>query len=139
MSGPSSGSLDDIFLATSSSTPNFLADNKRRSAYTEAFIDTITAPVPENLALKDQHQRLRRVSAPSNPPYHKSVSSGNASLDLVFEEGGGATAAKTSILSPVSIENMVPMSYSADDLSQLQDDAECVGPSKWKKYGIAAG
>ena len=109
-----------------------------RSAYTEAFIDTITAPVSEKFGVSDQ-QRVRRVSAPINPPYHKSGSSGNTSLDQVFEEGGiGGGGDKGGILSPVSIDNTMPMSYSADDLQQLQEDADALGPSKWKKYGIAA-
>ena len=42
------------------------------------------------------------------------------------------------ILSPVSIDSTMPMSYSADDLKQLQEDADALGPSKWKKFGIAA-
>ena len=81
-------------------------------------------------------QRVRRVSAPINPPYRKSGSSGNSSLDQVFEEGGGGD--KGGLLSPVSVDSTIPMSYSADDLKQLQEDADSLGPSKWKKYGIAA-
>lgn len=104
-----------------------------RSAYTEAFIDTITAPVPQKVALQD---RSRRISAPINPPYQKSASSG---LDQVFEDGGGVGGVVGGgLLSPVSIDNTIPMSYSADDLQQLQEDADSLGPSKWKKYGIAA-
>ena len=137
MSGPSSGSLDDLFLSTSSSTPNFLAENKRRSAYTEAFIDTITAPVSQRAGtVQDQHQRFRRTSAPVNQPFRSSLS-GNTSLDQVFEEEGGAPAGSV-VLNQVCVDNTIPMSYSADDLSQLQDDADAVGPSKWKKYGVAA-
>ena len=83
-------------------------------------------------------QRMRRVSAPINPPYRKSGSSGNSSLDQVFEEGGGGVGDKGGVLNPVSIDNTIPMSYSADDLKQLQEDADALGPSKWKKYGIAA-
>ena len=84
-------------------------------------------------------QRVRRVSAPINPPYHKSGSSGNSSLDQVFEEGGGGGGGdKGGLLSPVSVDGTIPMSYSADDLKQLQEDADSLGPSKWKKYGIAA-
>ena len=135
MSGPSSGSLDDLFLATSASSPNFLAgEKKRRSAYTEAFIDTITAPEAGKIAMQER-QRVRRVSAPANNAYRKSVSSGNASLDQVFEEEVEMSA----VMSPVSIDTTMPMSYSADDLKQLQEDADAIGPSKWKKFGIAAG
>ena len=85
-------------------------------------------------------QRVRRVSAPINPPYRKSGSSGNSSLDQVFEEGGvgGGGGDKGGLLSPVSVDSTIPMSYSADDLKQLQEDADSLGPSKWKKYGIAA-
>ena len=82
-------------------------------------------------------QRMRRVSAPINPPYRKPGSSGNSSLDQVFEEGGGC-GDKGGVLNPISIDNTIPMSYSADDLKQLQEDADALGPSKWKKYGIAA-
>ena len=124
MSGPNSGSLDDIFLCTSASTPNFHPDRKRRSAYTEAFIETITAPVAE-----------RRISVPLSDPYQK-CSSGNTSVDQVFEENVPPGAL---IMSPVSVDSTLPMSYSADDLTQLQEDADAVGPSKWKKFGIAAG
>jgi hypothetical protein len=84
---------------------------------------------------------MRRVSAPINPPYRKSGSSGNFSLDQVFEEGGiggGGGGDKAGLLSPVSVDSTIPMSYSADDLKQLQEDADSLGPSKWKKYGITA-
>ena len=92
-----------------------------RSAYTEAFIDTITAPVSDKIDVQD-HQRVRR-----------------ASLDQVFEEGSGDMGViGGGILSPVSIDSTMPMSYSADDLKQLQEDADALGPSKWKKFGIAA-
>ncbi len=58
----------------------------------------------------------------------------------MFEEGEGGrgVVGGGGILSPVSIDSTIPMSYSADDLQQLQEDADALGPSKWKKYGIAA-
>jgi len=50
----------------------------------------------------------------------------------VFElEEGGETQL------PILDESIsgVPMSYSADDLTQLQENADLVQPSKWKHLG----
>ncbi len=40
---------------------------------------------------------------------------------------------------PLAMDSTMPMSYSADDMKELMYDADNVGPSKWKKFGIAAG
>ena len=59
---------------------------------------------------------------------------GRPPLNGVFEEG------EVVVKNPmVALDSMMPMSYSADDMQQLMDDADTVGPSKWKKFGFAAG
>ena len=75
------------------------------------------------------------MSAPTPPAMlgrkfrNASQGSSGGSLEQVFEmdEGGGSQL-------PILDESMsgVPMSYSADDLTQLQEDADLIQPSKWK-------
>ena len=125
-------------------------ETKRKSAYTEAFIDSLMAPDPskvmggattttgdkvENKEV-DSRIRQRRVSAP-DPPSHPMMSRDSTTtmpLDEISEAGhfpmGGYGG---------GLEGAVPMSYSADDLHQLMEDADAIGPSKWKKFGLAAG
>lgn len=133
ISSTGSGSVDDIILATSHSGQDFTFGSKRASAYTEAFIDAITAPNPTKIVTVE-HSRQRRVSAPDTAPRRSSrLPSNSSGLDQVFEE-----TASSAINTPMLLENAVPMSYSADDLHQISDDADKIGPSKWKKYGMAA-
>ena len=113
-----SSSLDDIFLATSISDSG-IADGQRHSMHTEAFIDALVSP--------DPNKGMRRVSAPGPP------------------SGGAEKFVQNDVIpevekypSPLMLDS-VPMSYSADDLNQLLHDADKIGPSKWKKYGLAAG
>lgn len=132
MSSTGSSSLDDIFLASSASDSDLtFGENKRRSAYTEAFIDAITAPQPSKF------NPQRRVSAPGPPLIAVSPQPKNngSQLENVSERDEPAHGQ----YNPVTFESTMPMSYSADDLQQLQYDADNVGPSKWKKFGIAAG
>ena len=133
MGSTGSSSLDDIFLASSASDSDLTCgENKRRSAYTEAFIDAITAPQ----ATKAKFNPQRRVSAPGPPVIAVNpVNKNGSGLENVSERGEPAHGQ----YNPVTFESTMPMSYSADDLQQLQYDAEKVGPSKWKKFGIAAG
>ena len=61
-----------------------------------------------------------------------SQDSSGGSLEQVFElEEGGEMQL------PILDESIsgVPMSYSADDLTQLQENADLVQPSKWKHLG----
>lgn len=129
-SAGTSGSLDDIFVTTSSSS----AVSKRSSAYTDAFIDAITAPDPSKiLTPSDPWLKHRRVSAPA-PPKMAAGLRGRPPLNGVFEES------ELVVKNPmVALDSMMPMSYSADDMQQLMEDADTVGPSKWKKFGFAAG
>lgn len=132
ISSTGSGSVDDIILATSYSNKDFQFGSKRASAYTEAFIDAITAPNPTKLITPDR-SRQRRVSAPNTSGFRGTrLTSNGSNLEEVFEEHPATMS------TPLMLENAVPMSYSADDLHQLQDDADKVGPSTWKKYGVAA-
>ncbi len=121
-------------------------ETKRNSAYTEAFIDSLMAPDPKKVighaagtggcADTESHFRQRRVSAPDPPtPTTKSRDSTTTTPQLediregaipMVGFGGG-------------LEGGIPMSYSADDLQQLMEDADSIGPSKWKKFGLAAG
>ena len=127
--------MDDIILATSYSNQGYTFGSKRASAYTEAFIDAITAPNPTKILTSDRN-RQRRVSAPNTNTVGVGrttrLTSNGSVLDQVFEE------IPSTLATPLMLENAVPMSYSADDLHQLNDDADKVGPSKWKKYGMAA-
>jgi len=135
-SAGSSASLDDLFLVTSSSSHDSSFRN-RKSAYTEAFIDAITSPNPQQ-PLSQERMRYRRVSAPTPAQSmgrkirNASQGSSGGSLEQVFElEEGGETQL------PILDESIsgVPMSYSADDLTQLQENADLVQPSKWKHLG----
>lgn len=121
-----SSSLDDIFLASSASDSNIQGESQRRSVYTEAFIDALTAPDPSKTNF---NQGVRRVSAPGPPS-----GVGRGQQFVVQPE---AVIPEIERFSPLSSD--MPMSYSADDLKQLLYDADSVGPSKWKKFGIAAG
>lgn len=111
-------------------------EKKRSSAYTEAFIDALISPDPNKAVANDFRQR--RVSAPdaTGPVYTRkpSVQPDVSSLEESAEDNNLPLPQKM-----VSVDGSIPMSYSADDLQQLMDDADCIGPSKWKKFGVAAG
>ena len=84
--------------------------------------------------------RARRVSAPDPPPVVRSPTAPVLPLEDIDEtsnvaSGGGAGFGAYG----VSMEGGMPMSYSADDMQQLMEDADNIGPSKWKKFGLAAG
>ncbi len=158
MSSPGgSSSLDNIFLACggpvggggggggsggapNTSTNMFGVEDKRSSAYTEAFIDALVSPNP-NKVLDAPDMRVRRVSAPEPSDIdivqqQKFLGEQAAALDNIHEDK----------LPPLGFEyncggmdSNMPMSYSADDLQQLMEDADTIGPSKWKKFGLAAG
>ncbi len=108
----SSASLDDLFLATQSPPP-------KPSAYTEAFIDALIAPTG---GVETRH---RRVSAPNSTPPNLSKGLRQTSLVDVFEEEVIKTA-------PIPPEPGMSLSYSADDMSQLEEDAEQLGKSRWR-------
>ncbi len=124
-----SSSLDDIFLASSASDSNIQGESQRRSVYTEAFIDALTAPDPTKTNFI---QGIRRVSAPGPP----TTITGEKQQFSIKEE---QVIPENDRFNPLTSDGCMPMSYSADDLKQLLYDADSVGPSKWKKFGIAAG
>ncbi len=103
-------------------------ESQRRSVYTEAFIDALTAPEQGKTNFS---QGVRRVSAPGPPP-----TLGTGGQFVVENEH---VIPEIERFSPLASDTSMPMSYSADDLNQLLYDADRVGPSKWKKFGIAAG
>lgn len=122
LSSNGSSSLDDIFRASSDSG---ILEGQRRSVYTEGLIDALIAPDPSKVNF---HHNARRVSAPGPP-------SGVGEKFVVKDDMIPEVEKYGSLL----LESSMPMSYSADDLNQLLFDADQVGPSKWKKFGIAAG
>ncbi|XP_064406402.1 regulator of G-protein signaling 7-like [Halichondria panicea] len=122
-----SSSLDDLFLASSSSDPTVIGQGQRRSVYTEAFIDALTTPGPNKTHF--QQQGIRRVSAPGPP-------TGTGGEHLEIQE----SIPEVERFGPLAMDSStIPMSYSADDMKELLYDADNLGPSKWKKFGIAAG
>ena len=123
-----SSSLDDIFLSCGNSS-----DTKRNSAYTEAFIDSLMSPEPDKILADELRQR--RVSAPPS-----SLQAFTKPFDSVLENIDEDEVGVTGFHAHSSgIDASLPMSYSADDLQQLMEDANAIGSSKWKKFGIAAG
>lgn len=109
----SSSSLDDLFLATNSTSP-------QRAACTDAFIDALIAPTKET--------RHRRVSAPNTTPFSPKGVKGQP-LGEVFEEE------KHERPMPTPPEHGMSVSYSADDMTQLAEDAEKLDLSRWKGAG----
>ena len=120
-SGRSSGSLDDLYLGLCSNGPK--AEPKRRSAYTEAFIEALVTPNAEKM---DEKLRHRRVSAPTASGRVAGIRR-EGSLEDVFEE-------EIHVMQSV-LEPGMSMSYSADDLKQLQEDASLIGSSKYSRFG----
>lgn len=124
-SSNATGSLDDLFLASSPST-----ESKRISAYTEAFIETLTAPDPGGMQL--DHVRHRRVSAPLAHILPGKPKQLQGSLDQVFEEDS-IEATTVEVTGKVAIDIGLPTSYSYDDIAQLKEDAELVAAPKWAR------
>lgn len=130
--------MDDIFLACGTSPVRknpFVVETKRNSAYTEAFIDALTSPNPEKVLPNEI--RSRRISAPESTTelVISSPKSNISQLENISED----EMIKPSIAYTSTMDIGVPMSYSADDLQQLMEESDSIGPSKWKKFGIAAG
>ena len=148
-----SSSMDNIFITSSSpnaATP-FGVETKRNSAYTEAFIDSLMSPGPSKMTGAEATFRQRRVSAPDTPVHDRPMrlrESAPSPLTHINEVHHippplpleSPLVADSSNYAPgLGMEVGMPMSYSADDLQQLIEDADDIGPSKWKKFGIAAG
>ena len=124
-SSNATGSLDDLFLASSPSM-----ENKRASAYTEAFIEALTAPDPNNVQL--DRMRQRRVSAPTSRILPGKMNL-KGSLDQVFEETEAVESTTAEVSGKVALDIGLPTSYSYDDIAQLKEDAELVAPPKWAR------
>ena len=123
-SSGSTGSLDDLYLASSPSK-----ESKRTSAYTEAFIEALTAPDLNNLEL--DRMRHRRVSAPTARILPGKIAQ-QGSLDQVFEETD-LVESEVGVAEKINLEIGLPTSYSFDDIAQLKEDAAMAAPLKWTR------